>query len=118
MNHNIERINKHLFAVRFSWVRQGWIKEFSLPEGTENNLAAITPDGAVVMNKDDPVSYHVMRRMMVYVAMPKTDNQLSDMITLMETCPELLQKWDQQTADMTLFCLRLERDRRLKKRKK
>lgn len=25
---NIERINKHLYGVRFSWVRVGWVKAF------------------------------------------------------------------------------------------
>ena len=57
---NIERINKHLYGVRFSWVRVGWVKAFPFLLEDSGKRAFVTGNGEIVLNMDDPDLYQLM----------------------------------------------------------
>lgn len=57
MNTNIEVINPHLWAVKFSWLP--WISELKLnldpAYSSDEQVLAISDDGIIILNKDNPL---------------------------------------------------------------
>lgn len=60
MNSNIEVINENLWAVNFNYVKNDYIQELKLKEGTSvDRLAVLTDDGKIVLNKAVDYSVYV-----------------------------------------------------------
>ena len=115
MNPHIEKINKHLFGVRFSWIRAGWVKEFPFINDTGNQHAVVTHKGEIILNKDDPELYDLMRLTLVKRVMPRSDKAITDQISTMETL-KTSPSWDNY-AEVLLFLLKLEQVRRNMRRR-
>lgn len=113
---NIERINKHLYGVRFSWVRIGWVKAFPFLLEDNAKHAFVTGNGEIVLNMDDPDLYQLMLSTLVERVMPRKDKTINAQIAAMEgvkNAPD----WDNY-HEMLLFLLKLERARRERKRRR
>lgn len=113
---NIERINKHLYGVRFSWVRVGWVKAFPFLLEDNAKHAFVTGNGEIVLNMDDPDLYQLMLSTLVERVMPRKDKTINAQIAAMEGVKNA-PSWDNY-HEMLLFLLKLERARRERKRRR
>ncbi len=113
---NIERINKHLYGVRFSWVRVGWVKAFPFLLEDNAKHAFVTGNGEIVLNMDDPDLYQLMLSTLVERVMPRKDKTINAQIAAMEGVKNA-PGWDNY-HEMLLFLLKLERARRERKRRR
>lgn len=113
---NIERINKHLYGVRFSWVRVGWVKAFPFLLEDNAKHAFVTGNGEIVLNMDDPDLYQLMLSTLVERVMPRKDKTINAQIAAMEGVKNA-PGWDNY-HEMLLFLLKLKRARRERKRRR
>ena len=100
MNSNIEVINENLWAVNFNYVKNDYIQELKLKEGTSvDRLAVLTDDGKIVLNK--AVDY------LVYVPFLKAvmtlDEELNTMKGFYKVIRILIPKMEEWDDDRILL---------------
>ena len=113
MNPNIEQINKYLYGVSFSYIKMGWVKEFTINNEKTclNTFIELTTDGCLLLDKDDPKLYKIMKQMIVEKVVPMSDIDLHETIIYREfqrNKPEH-DFW----AELYLLMLKAEQKRRI-----
>lgn len=111
MNQNIEVINKHLWAVKFSFLP--FINEIDYKPDSEipayEEFGRVTNDGLLILNKDYP-GYKIFKEWLPKL-MKKKDKQLNKEI---KAAQALKNKTDWQTVYALM--LQVEAERRKKER--
>lgn len=113
MNHNIEVINKNLWAVRFSLIP--FIKEIEYI--SDKHIPAyeepirITKDGLMILNKDHK-GYSLLKNIMI-VIIKKSDRKIKKEINKNDSLNN-----EDTFKILYTFCLKGELERREKERRK
>jgi hypothetical protein len=111
LNQNIELINKHLWAVRFSFLP--FISEIDYNPDEEvaayQEFGRVTNEGLLILNKDYP-GYRIFKEWMPKL-MKKKDKALTKEIKASQA---LMNKTDWQVAYAAM--LQVEAERRIKER--
>ena len=115
MTEHIEKTGKHIYGVRFSWVRAGWIKVYPFLLTDDTPHAFVTYPAEIVLNMDDPKLYKLMRDTLAVKVMPKQAHVIATQIRDMELLRDS-PEWDKY-HELLLFLLKLEQARREQKRR-
>lgn len=71
MNPNIRVFNENLWAVNYSYVQAGYIKELTFNTVTPNDFITLTNDGKIVMNlADDAAMKYILPILRVVMGFP------------------------------------------------
>ncbi|GHV34976.1 hypothetical protein FACS18949_12030 [Clostridia bacterium] len=76
MNSNIEVISNKLYAVKFSYLKAGYINELPLVDKVsfnEKSFASLTDDGTIILNNESP--FYPFMRLMFQLIMLETDSE-------------------------------------------
>ena len=65
MNPNIQVISENLWAVSFTYVKAGYIKELSFDYGNGDSALSFTHDGKIILNKDDEYAMKYVKTLKV-----------------------------------------------------
>jgi hypothetical protein len=72
MNPNIQVISENLWAVSFSYVKAGYIKELSFKPNEGNAGMSYTQDGKLILNKDDEIAMKYVKTLKVIMGFSDT----------------------------------------------